>query len=273
MQAFQAHYTSCKRGRSGSAGQQFRSVTPGLGDDALGFIQGRVGIVLPAGLPPTPTDEERRAFPVTLRHELLPDGRPMLLRVAWSGRDWAGRWGNEFGHAMVFPVAPPLWPVDLARWEGWIGELSPDADTLDDPPDLDPLEVERAAGEALLTVPGFIAYLTRTQLQYGWVPPTEGARAVARSYYPPRCGDLVAVQAPFSYWGKYGEKDYGGSHGSFYRYDTDVPLLFAGAPFKKGRFGQAEMVDLAATLAHVLGIAPPAACEGTPIGRILKGGE
>jgi len=135
---------------------------------------------------------------------------------------------------------------------------------------LDRAEVERAAGEALLTVPGFIGYYTRTNLERGWVPNTQAAKAVTRSFYPARSGDVIAVQAPFSYWGKYGEKEYGGSHGSFYRYDTDVPLVFAGAPFKPGYHGQAEMVDLAATLAHVLGITPPAACEGEPLLRVLR---
>jgi predicted AlkP superfamily pyrophosphatase or phosphodiesterase len=135
---------------------------------------------------------------------------------------------------------------------------------------LDPALVERVAGEALLTVPGFIGFYTRTQLLDGEVPPTAAARAVARSFFPARCGDVIAVQAPFSYWGKYGEKNYGGSHGSFYRYDTDVPLIFSGAPFKPGFHGAAEQVDLAATLAHVLGITPPAACEGEVLTRVLK---
>jgi predicted AlkP superfamily pyrophosphatase or phosphodiesterase len=135
---------------------------------------------------------------------------------------------------------------------------------------LDDAVVERVAGEALLGVPGFIGFFTRTQLLDGEIPPTAAARAVARSFFPARAGDVIAVQAPFSYWGKYGEKNYGGSHGSFYRYDTDVPLILAGAPFKPGYQGGAEMVDLAATLAHVLGVAPPAACEGEVLTRVLK---
>jgi predicted AlkP superfamily pyrophosphatase or phosphodiesterase len=131
-------------------------------------------------------------------------------------------------------------------------------------------EVERTAGEALLTLPGFIGFHTRSSLLSGETPPTNAARAVARSFYPARAGDVIAVQAPFSYWGKYGEKNYGGSHGSFYRYDSDVPLLLSGAPFKPGYHGPTEMVDLAATLARVLGVTPPAACEGEPISRVLK---
>lgn len=134
---------------------------------------------------------------------------------------------------------------------------------------LDPTLVEEAAGEALLTVPGFIGYVTRSSLVRGFMPPTAASRAIARSYFATRAGDVVAVQAPFSFWGKYGESDFGGSHGSFYRYDTDVPLFFYGAPFRAGYYGQAEMVNLAATLARLLGLSLPAACEGEPLVETL----
>lgn len=130
---------------------------------------------------------------------------------------------------------------------------------------LDHAEVERVAGEAAIAVPGIQAYFTRTQLQNGWLPPTPIARAVARSYVPTRSGDVVLLQAPFSFWGKYGERDWGDTHGSPYRYDTDVPLVFMGKGVVAGRRGQADMVDVAATLARRLGLPMPAACEGEPL--------
>ena len=52
------------------------------------------------------------------------------------------------------------------------------------------------------------------------------------------------------------------AHGSFYRYDTDVPVFFLGAPFAAGYFGETAMVDLAATLARLLDVNQPASCEG-----------
>jgi predicted AlkP superfamily pyrophosphatase or phosphodiesterase len=134
---------------------------------------------------------------------------------------------------------------------------------------LDATGVEETAGEALLTIPGFAGYVTRTNLLRGTIPPTEMMRAVARSYFPQRAGDVVAIQAPFSFWGKYGESDFGGSHGSFYRYDTDVPFFFYGSAFRAGYYGQVEMIDLTATLARLLGISLPAGCEGKPLVEIL----
>ncbi len=134
---------------------------------------------------------------------------------------------------------------------------------------LDPALVEETAGEALLSLPGFVGYVTRSSLVRGFMPPTAASVAIARSYFPARAGDVVAVQAPFSFWGKYGESDFGGSHGSFYRYDSDVPLFFYGAPFRPGYYGQTEMVNVAAMLARLLGISLPAACEGKPLVAIL----
>ena len=131
-------------------------------------------------------------------------------------------------------------------------------------------EAEEVAGRAALSLPGVIGYFTRTQLLRGWLPPTEGARAVSRSYSPLRGGEVVLVTAPFYFWGKYGEKDQGSTHGSFYRYDTDVPVVLSGPWFQPGQHGTIEMVDVAATLAQVLGLTPPAACEGRPVEKMLR---
>lgn len=135
---------------------------------------------------------------------------------------------------------------------------------------LDPELVERVAAEALLGLPGVAAAYTRTQLLNGWLPPVEKAQYVARSYYPSRGGDVVILQAPFSFWGKYGEKDAGSSHGSPYRYDTDVPLIFVGSRFAPGLYGQASQVDLAPTLAAVLGVGEPAGAEGRVLVEALR---
>ncbi len=135
---------------------------------------------------------------------------------------------------------------------------------------LDPAQVERVAGEAILLLPGVSGYFTRTQLLNGWLPPTRVAQWAARSYFPARSGDVVIIQGPYSFWGKYGEKDQGSTHGSPYRYDTDVPLIFMGAPFNPGNYGVASQVDLAPTVAAALGLSEPAGAEGQVRTEILR---
>jgi arylsulfatase A-like enzyme len=58
----------------------------------------------------------------------------------------------------------------------------------------------------------------------------------------------------------------GTDHASPYTYDTHVPLAFYGLPFQPGTYrSHAEPVDLAATLASLLGINAPSHA----IGRVL----
>lgn len=134
----------------------------------------------------------------------------------------------------------------------------------------DPAQVEEVAGRAVLQIPGVIGYYTRTQLMRGWVPPTDISSAVLRSYFPSRGGEIVLVMAPFYFWGKYGEKEQGTSHGSFYRYDTEVPMVFWGQPYNPGEYGVIDQIDFAATLSHSLKINPPAGCAGRPFMPMLK---
>ena len=127
---------------------------------------------------------------------------------------------------------------------------------------LDPRDVERVAGEAAGSIKGIGGFFTRTQLVGGQLPATALATSIVRSYYVPRGGDVVLWTQPFYFWGKYGEKDTGSTHGTYYRYDAEVPVLLAGPGVRPGRYGVREMVDLAPTLSYLLGVTAPAASEG-----------
>ncbi|MFT3765974.1 MAG: alkaline phosphatase family protein [Minicystis sp.] len=137
---------------------------------------------------------------------------------------------------------------------------------------LDPQEVEQVAGAAAASLKGFGGYFTRSQLMHGSVPPTPLAMSILRSYHAPRGGDVVLWTLPFYFWGKYGEKDIGSTHGTFYRYDSEVPVLLAGPGVRPGRYGVREMVDVAATLAQLLGLTSPAGCEGEVV-PVIEGAE
>jgi hypothetical protein len=61
------------------------------------------------------------------------------------------------------------------------------------------------------------------------------------------------------------------NHGTPHDYDARVPILFWGAPFTPGRFGgRARVVDIAPTLAEVLGITPTEALDGRVLREILR---
>jgi predicted AlkP superfamily pyrophosphatase or phosphodiesterase len=128
---------------------------------------------------------------------------------------------------------------------------------------IDPEEIERVAGEAMLTVPGISRYFTRTQLLTRAVSPNDAvARRVLHGFYPTRSGDVILVYEPFRYF----ETDIPVTHGSPYSYDTHVPLIFMGTNFRAGRYLQeVAPSDIAPTLAAILRVQPPS----NSMGRVL----
>ena len=130
---------------------------------------------------------------------------------------------------------------------------------------LDSQDVEQVAGAAAAGLKGFGGYFTRSQLVRGSVPATPLGISILRSYFAPRGGDVVMWTLPFYFWGKYGEKDVGSTHGTFYRYDSEVPVLLVGPGVRPGRYGVREMVDVAPTLSLLLGLTAPAASEGAVV--------
>ncbi len=64
------------------------------------------------------------------------------------------------------------------------------------------------------------------------------------------------------------------THGSPHDYDSNVPVLFHGAAFRPGRYGRfARVVDMAPTLAAVLGVEPTEALDGRVLGEALRNGR
>lgn len=121
-------------------------------------------------------------------------------------------------------------------------------------------EAETAVGEAMTQV-GLRGYYTKSQLAAGRVPDSELGRKYLNSYSPE--GSWFVMGVPnFYHVGSASGTD----HASPYNYDTHVPLAFYGVPFQPGTYrDRVEPVDLAATLASLLGVNPPT----HSVGRVL----
>jgi arylsulfatase A-like enzyme len=121
-------------------------------------------------------------------------------------------------------------------------------------------DAERDVGEAMKQA-GLRSYYTRSQLERGDAPNTELGLKYLHSYSPLGGWYVLGVPPPFNI-GFVGGTD----HATPYNYDTHVPLAFYGLPFQAGTYRtHAEPVDLAATLASLLGINAPS----HSIGRVL----
>ena len=139
---------------------------------------------------------------------------------------------------------------------------------------LEHARVERAAGEAILGIEGVAGYFTHTQMINGQLPPNRLARSFAKSFHAERSGDILVATRPFYFWGKYGERDAGSTHGSPYEYDTHVPLIVVAQTVRPGTYNfPVDVADLAPTLATMLGVGAPSGNEGRALHQILWSSE
>jgi predicted AlkP superfamily pyrophosphatase or phosphodiesterase len=129
--------------------------------------------------------------------------------------------------------------------------------------------VDRAALEAeakrlLLAEPSLVAAFTRGEILDPLTPAAPYLQLVRRSHYPGRSADIQMVLRPN--W-IFASSSGMATHGAPHPYDTHVPLLAWGPRWiaTGRRDGRAEIVDIAPTLAKVLGIRAPAASEGKPL--------
>ena len=121
-------------------------------------------------------------------------------------------------------------------------------------------EAEIAVGEAMKQV-GLRDYFTKSQLAEGAVPSTALGKKFLNSYSPEAGWYVLGVPEPYTVGGAKGT-----DHASPYTYDTHVPLAFYGLAFRPGAYRtRAEPVDLAVTLASLLGINAQTAA----VGRVL----
>jgi predicted AlkP superfamily pyrophosphatase or phosphodiesterase len=86
---------------------------------------------------------------------------------------------------------------------------------------------------------------------------------------------LLLTPEPYYYWTNLAEWD-GNSvnpatHGTPHDYDTNVPVVFYGPPFRAVKVGEfARVVDMAPTLARVLGVTPTEPLDGVVLQSALR---
>ncbi len=87
--------------------------------------------------------------------------------------------------------------------------------------------------------------------------------AIARRWYHALPPDLpieaVVTLQPHWVWGRAADAQHGGPHD----YDTHVPVVFYGPPFRPGRYPDpVRVVDMAPTIAAAIGVTPSGALDG-----------
>ncbi len=116
-------------------------------------------------------------------------------------------------------------------------------------------------------IPIVVHTYTREQLASGQLPPSEWGEMLAHSYSPNGGWYVMVIPAAFQMQ----TVKSGTTHFSPWLYDRHVPLAFYGGPFTPGIYhGRVQPVDLAATLASLLGVNQPSASVGTVLTQAIR---
>ncbi len=113
---------------------------------------------------------------------------------------------------------------------------------------------------------GVAEVFTRTEFEKKQFPTGRFGRQLRNTYIVGKSGDVILIPKPF--WVSEGAF---ATHLTGYEYDRSVPLILAGDMFKPGVYGQsAEVIDLAPTLSHILGLVAPSGADGRILHESLK---
>ncbi len=104
----------------------------------------------------------------------------------------------------------------------------------------------------------------------GHTPDTALTRAILNNHNVRRSGDIYVVFEPHRFINDFDGLKVASGHGSPWRYDTFVPVIFAGSSLKPLKvYRRINTVDVAPTLAAWLGTKPPSGAAGQVLGEVL----
>lgn len=131
---------------------------------------------------------------------------------------------------------------------------------------IDSLTLERRVKQVFLELDGVTDIFFRRELLSPSTPDRPYLSKFRNSYNPGRGEDFQVLACEFCLLST---RKTGSTHGSAHRYDSHVPLVFWGAAIKAQRIErEAHSVDLAPTVAKLLGIPFPSTLDGVPLPEV-----
>jgi len=132
---------------------------------------------------------------------------------------------------------------------------------------LDPAEVEQAVARELKKFKGVAYSVSSSALQSGNLPDTKVIRSIRKNFHAKRSGDIYLVFEPNVFINDFDGLTVASTHGSPWRYDTFVPVMFAGTGLKAATVSRpVTPYDIAPTLANYIGVGS----IGEPLDEVLE---
>ena len=127
--------------------------------------------------------------------------------------------------------------------------------------------MEQAIANALTDFDGIALAVASSRLSAQQTNPL--LEQVRRNHHVTRSGDIYIIQEP--YWFLFDKGPVVAMHGSPWRFDTHVPIIFAGPTIDGQTVHRlVHPVDVAPTIAAFLGMTPPGAAQGSPLKEVLR---
>ncbi len=128
-------------------------------------------------------------------------------------------------------------------------------------------EIQREVAEILTQRPEVYTAYAAVDIETGRLPENPLARMASANYLPQRSGDVHVVFGSQEFIADFDGLFVAATHGSAWRYDRHVPVVFAGSSLRHARVSRAiTPYDIAVTLSALLGIEAPSGS----IGQILN---
>ena len=135
---------------------------------------------------------------------------------------------------------------------------------------LDRAKIEQAIVAELLKFDGVAYAVSSSALLTDNLPDTLMIRSILRNFHPKRSGDIYLVFEPNVFINDFDGMIVASTHGSPWRYDTFVPVIFAGAGLKAMKVNRAVTpYDIATTLSTYLGVKPPSGSIGDVLPEVI----
>lgn len=136
---------------------------------------------------------------------------------------------------------------------------------------LDVAEVQTAVATEMSKFEGVALAVASMALVKGQVPDTALTRAILNNHNVRRSGDIYVVFEPHRFINEFDGLTVASAHGSPWRYDTFVPVVFAGCGLKpRTVYRRINTVDVASTLSAWLGTKPPSGAAGQVLGEVVN---
>ena len=136
--------------------------------------------------------------------------------------------------------------------------------------EIDLLALETAIVDELVHFPGVSTAVSSIALERGIVADTYLTRAMTNNYHAKRSGNVYLVFDPGWFINDLDGLSVTVVHGSPWPYDTFVPIIFAGHNLKPQTVSRkVHTVDVALTLANIVGAKPPSGASGAVLLEVL----